>query len=202
MSEYIIRPIGIVKSKADKEVLKYSNKDIKLDFDVALNQGTDLKKSEIIINKEYLACLDGIEDFSHLVILFWTHKVPNNARQIKKVHPAGLKQMPIKGIFATRSPVRPNPICKTTVKLIERKGTTLVVEGLDAIDNTPVIDIKPHLPFYDSPLNVKLADWMYQLMQRLKELTSSVEVNESSNPYSSDIRLHPCISPDQQRSEQ
>ncbi|MFX1470429.1 MAG: tRNA (N6-threonylcarbamoyladenosine(37)-N6)-methyltransferase TrmO [Promethearchaeota archaeon] len=197
MSDYIIRPIGIVKSKADKEVLKYSNKDIKLDFDVALSQGTDLKKSEIIINKEYLDCLEGIEDFSHIIILFWTHKVPNNARQIKKVHPAGLKQMPIKGIFATRSPVRPNPICKTTVKLIERKGTTLVVEGLDAIDNTPVLDIKPHIPFYDSPLNVKLADWLYHLMHKLKELTSSLESNETSNPYSIDIRLHPCISPDQ-----
>ncbi|MFX1480194.1 MAG: tRNA (N6-threonylcarbamoyladenosine(37)-N6)-methyltransferase TrmO [Promethearchaeota archaeon] len=201
MSEYIIRPIGFVKSKADKEVLKYSNKDIKLDFDVAVSQGSDLKKSEIIINKEYVDCLDGIEDFSHLVILFWTHKVPNNARQIKKVHPAGLKQMPIKGIFATRSPVRPNPICKTTVKLIERKGATLVVEGLDAIDNTPVVDIKPHLPFYDSPLNVKLAEWMYQLMQKLNELTSSLESNESSNPYSTDIRLHPCLSPDQQNPE-
>jgi tRNA-Thr(GGU) m(6)t(6)A37 methyltransferase TsaA len=196
MSEYIIRPIGIVKSKADKEVLKYSNKDIKLDYDVALRQGTDLKKSEIIINEEYLDCLEGIEDFSHLIILFWTHKVPNNARQIKKVHPAGLKEMPIKGIFATRSPVRPNPICKTTVKLIERKGATLVVEGLDAIDNTPVIDIKPHLPFYDSPLNVKLADWMYHLMLKLKKLTSSSELNESANPYSVDIRLHPCIRPD------
>lgn len=202
MSDYIIRPIGIGKNKADKEVLKYSNKDIKLDFDVALRQGTDLKKSEIIINEEYLDCLDGIEDFSHIIVLFWTHKVPNNARQIKKLHPAGLKQMPIKGIFATRSPVRPNPICKTTVKLIERKGTTLVVEGLDAIDNTPVVDIKPHLPFYDSPLNVKLADWMYHLMQKLKELTSPLELKESSNPYSIDIRLHPCISPDQQRSEQ
>ena len=196
MSEYIIRPIGIVKSKADKEVLKYSNKDIKLDFDAALSQGTDLIKSEIIINEEYLDCLEGIEDFSHLIILFWTHKVPNNARQIKKVHPAGLKEMPIKGIFATRSPVRPNPICKTTVKLIERKGATLVVEGLDAIDNTPVIDIKPHLPFYDSPLNVKLADWMYHLMLKLKKLTSSSELNESANPYSVDIRLHPCIRPD------
>jgi tRNA-Thr(GGU) m(6)t(6)A37 methyltransferase TsaA len=202
MSEYIIRPIGIVKSEADKEVLKYSNKDIKLDFDVALNQGTDLKKSEITINEEYVDCLDGIEDFSHIIVLFWTNKVPNNARQVKKVHPAGLKQMPIKGIFATRSPVRPNPICKTTVKLIERKGATLVVEGLDAIDNTPVVDIKPHLPFYDSPLNVKLADWMYQLMRKLKELTSSLESNESSNPYSIDIRLHPCISPDQQINEQ
>ncbi|MEJ2295988.1 MAG: TrmO family methyltransferase, partial [Candidatus Lokiarchaeota archaeon] len=78
-----------------------------------------------------------------------------------------LKEMPLKGIFATRSPVRPNPICKTTVKLIERRGATLVVEGLDAIDNTPVVDIKPHIPFYDSPLNVKLADWMYHLMQTL-----------------------------------
>jgi tRNA-Thr(GGU) m(6)t(6)A37 methyltransferase TsaA len=202
MSEYTIRPIGIVKNKADKEVLKYSNKDIKLDFDVALRQGTDLKKSEIIIYEEYLDCLEGIEDFSHLIIFFWTHKVPNNARQIKKVHPAGLKEMPIKGIFATRSPIRPNPICKTTVKLVERKGATLVVEGLDAIDSTPVVDIKPHIPFYDSPLNVKLADWMYRLMQKLKKLTSSSEVDEFSNPYSVDIRLHPCISPDQQRNEQ
>ncbi|MFX1498044.1 MAG: tRNA (N6-threonylcarbamoyladenosine(37)-N6)-methyltransferase TrmO [Promethearchaeota archaeon] len=201
MPDYTLRPIGFVKSKADKEVLKYSNKDIKLDFDVVLNQGSDLKKSEIIINKEYQDCLDGIEDFSHIIILFWTHKVPENARQIKKVHPAGLKQMPIKGIFATRSPVRPNLICKTTVKLIERKGTTLIVEGLDAIDNTPVIDIKPHIPFYDSPLNVKLANWMYQLMQNLKELTSSLEVGETPNPYSIDIRLHPCLSPDQQKSE-
>jgi len=202
MPDYIIKPIGIVKSKADKEVLKYSNKDIELDFDVALNQGSDLKKSVIIINKEYSDCLDGIEDFSHIIVLFWTHKVSDDARQIKKVHPAGLKQMPIKGIFATRSPVRPNPLCKTTVKLIERKGTTLLVEGLDAIDKTPVVDIKPHLPFYDSPLNVRLADWMYNLMQKLKELTKSSELNESSNPYSVDIRFHPCISPDQQRNEQ
>jgi len=202
MPDYIIKPIGIVKSKADKEVLKYSNKDIELDLDVALNQGSDLKKSVIIINKEYSDCLDGIEDFSHIIVLFWTHKVSDEARQIKKVHPAGLKQMPIKGIFATRSPVRPNPLCKTTVKLIERKGTTLLVEGLDAIDKTPVVDIKPHLPFYDSPLNVRLADWMYNLMQKLKELTKSSELNESSNPYSVDIRFHPCISPDQQRNEQ
>jgi tRNA-Thr(GGU) m(6)t(6)A37 methyltransferase TsaA len=202
MSEYIIKPIGIVKSKADREVLKYANKDIKLDYDAALSQGTDLKKSEIIINEEYVDCLDGIEDFSHIVVLFWTNKVPNKARQLKKVHPAGLKQMPLKGIFATRSPVRPNPVCKTTVKLIERNGATLLVEGLDAIDNTPVVDIKPHIPFYDSPLNVKLADWMFRLMQNLKELTSSLESNESPNPYSVDIRLHPCISPDQQKMEQ
>lgn len=200
MTELILKPIGIVQNKANKEVLRYSNKDIKLDLNVALTQGSDLINSKIIVKKEYIDCLDGIEDFSHLVILFWTHKVPDQARQIKKVHPAGLKKMPIKGIFATRSPVRPNPICKTTVKLIERKGDTLIVEGLDAIDNTPVLDIKPHIPFYDSPLNIKLADWMYKLMEELKNLTSNSDLEEKKNPYSINIRSHPCLSPDQKNS--
>ena len=93
MTELIIRPIGIVKNRAKKEVLKYSNKDLKLDIDAALNQGSDLIRSKIIINEEYKDCLDGIEDFSHIIIFFWTHKVPDNARQLKKVHPAGLKSV-------------------------------------------------------------------------------------------------------------
>lgn len=197
MSDLIVKPIGIVKNKANKEVLKYSNKDLKLDLDTVLNQGSDLIKSKIIIKEEYIECLDGIEDFSHIIVFFWTNKVPDSARQIKKVHPAGLRKMPIKGIFATRSPVRPNPICQTTVKLIERKDDTLIVTGLDAIDNTPLIDIKPHIPFYDSPVNVKLADWLYNLMDELKKLTQNSDLDESLNPYSINIRSHPCINPKQ-----
>lgn len=199
MTEYIIKPVGIVKNIAEKEVLKYSNNDIKLDFNAAVKQGKDLMKSQIIINKEYVECLEGINDFSHIVVVFWTHKVPNKARQIKKVHPAGLKDITMKGIFATRSPVRPNPICKTTVKLLERKGATLIVEGLDAINNTPVIDIKPHLPFYDSPLNVRLAGWMYELMERLRELTENSNPQDSNNPYSTDIATHPCLNRNYQK---
>jgi len=195
MSELVIKPVGIVKNNTKNEVLKYSKKDISLNLNSAINQGSDLINSQIIIKEEFLDCLDGIDDFSHLNILFWTHKVPENARYLKKVHPAGLKKMPIKGIFATRSPVRPNPICKTTVKLIERKGNTLLVEGLDAIDNTPVIDIKPHLPFYDSPIDVEIADWMYELMKNLKHLTKNSNKNPRSNPYSYDIRSHPCLKP-------
>lgn len=197
MSELVIKPIGIVKNEAKREVLKYSKKDLALDLDSAVNQGSDLINSQIIVKEEYLECLDGIDDFSHIVIFFWTNKVPEKARQLKKVHPAGLKKMPIKGIFATRSPVRPNPICKTTVKLIERKDNILTVEGLDAIDDTPVIDIKPHLPFYDSPVNVQLADWMYELMNELKSLTESSNKDPKSNPYSFDIRSHPCLKPEQ-----
>ena len=197
MSELVIKPIGIVKNEAKREVLKYSKKDLALDLDSAVNQGSDLINSQIIVKEEYLECLDGIDDFSHIVIFFWTNKVPEKARQLKKVHPAGLKKMPIKGIFATRSPVRPNPICKTTVKLIERKDNILTVEGLDAIDDTPVIDIKPHLPFYDSPVNVQLADWMYELMKELKSLTESSNNDQRPNPYSFDIRSHPCLKPEQ-----
>lgn len=193
MSDLVVKSIGIVKNKANKEVLKYSKKDIKLDLDTALTQGSDLIKSKIIIKEEYIDCLDGIEDFSHILVFFWTNKVPEKARQLKKVHPAGLRKMPLKGIFATRSPVRPNPIGITTVKLIERKANTLIVEGLDAIDNTPVIDIKPHIPFYDSPVNVKLADWLYKVMDELKKLTKNSDLDDSSNPYSIDIRSHPCL---------
>ena len=155
MSGYLLKPVGIVKNTINEEILKYSNGDLKLDLQSAIAQQGDLNASEIIINEEFADCLDGIEDFSHLVVLFWTHKNPEEARQIKKIHPAGMKKMPVKGIFATRSPVRPNPICLTTVKLLKRKGNLLIVERFDAIDNTPIIDIKPHLPFYESPLEVK-----------------------------------------------
>ena len=193
MKELIIRPIGIVKNKNQFVMLKYANKNIELDQNIVTTQDSRLKESEIIIDEEYIECLDGIEDFSHLMILFWTHETPEKARKIKKVNPAGMKKIPLKGIFATRSPVRPNPIGIISVKLIERKGNVLIVEGLDAINNTPVIDIKPHLPSYDSPLNVKIADWMYLIMDEFKEI--------SPNYYSADMRSHPCISAEQKNAK-
>ncbi|MGV9171531.1 MAG: tRNA (N6-threonylcarbamoyladenosine(37)-N6)-methyltransferase TrmO [Promethearchaeia archaeon] len=198
--EFNIKPIGIVKNKKNSEILKYSKKDIKLDHKIIREQGNELKPSKIIINDEYVECLDGIEDFSHLVILYWTHKTPEKARKIKKVHPAGMEKMPIKGILATRSPVRPNPIALISVKLIERKDNVLIVEGLDAINNSPIIDIKPHLPSYDSPLNVKLADWMYSIMDEFKKLNERLGNDESAHS-NHDMRAHPCISHEQKQSE-
>lgn len=196
MKDLIIRPIGIVKNKNKKEILKYTKNDIELDHKIIREQARDQKTSEIVIKEDYVECLDGIEDFSHLVIIYWTHKTPEKARKIKKVHPAGMEKMPIKGIFATRSPVRPNPIALISVKLIERKDNSLIVEGLDAINNTPIIDIKPHLPSYDSPLNVKLADWMYALTNEFKKLNERLG-NDDTSHSNRDMRTHPCISPEQ-----
>jgi tRNA-Thr(GGU) m(6)t(6)A37 methyltransferase TsaA len=175
MKELNIRPIGVVRNKMNTETLKYSKEDIELDFTLIKERGNALSPSEIIIYDEYLECLDGIEDFSHLVIIYWTHKIPEKARELKKVHPMGMKKMPIKGIFATRSPVRPNPIGLIVVKLLERKNNILFVEDLDAINNTPIIDIKPHLPLYDSPSNVKLANWMYSLTNEYKDRINNPE---------------------------
>jgi tRNA-Thr(GGU) m(6)t(6)A37 methyltransferase TsaA len=64
------------------------------------------------------------------------------------------------GVFSTRSPHRPNPIGKSTVRLLERRGNILKVQGLDAIDGSPVIDIKPYIPGYDSPKDTKAPSWM------------------------------------------
>jgi tRNA-Thr(GGU) m(6)t(6)A37 methyltransferase TsaA len=193
MPNYVVTPVGYVKNQNEENILKYSNNDIELSKKIARKQREHDASSHIFVRDEFIDCLDGIEDFSHLIILFWTHKTPEKARQIKKVHPAGMKNMPIKGIFATRSPVRPNPICNTTVKLVERKGNVLVVEGLDAIDGSPIIDIKPHLPSYDSPLNVKLADWMYVLMEEFKKMAEKdSEIKSHRN-----MRSHPYINPKQ-----
>jgi len=198
MKEFNIRPIGIVKNEVDIEILRYANKDIELDHKRIKSTGHEFNTSEIVIYDEYLECLDGIEDFSHLMIIYWTHKTPDHSRNIKKVHPAGLKSMPIKGIFATRSPVRPNPIALSSARLLERKDNTIIVEGLDAINESPVIDIKPHLPSYDSPLNVKIADWMYAIAEQFKELHENGKDNkESSESPQFDMRSHPCICDDQ-----
>ena len=65
------------------------------------------------------------------------------------VHPRGDPSSHLTGVFATRSPSRPNPLAVYTVDLLERRGTTLVVAGIDAVDGTPVVDVRPHVPRLD-----------------------------------------------------
>ena len=79
---------------------------------------------------------------------------------MKKVHPKGNEKLPLVGVLASRSPARPNPIGITTVKLLGRDRNVLKVQGLDAVDGTPVLDIKPHIPRYDSPTQATTPDWI------------------------------------------
>jgi tRNA-Thr(GGU) m(6)t(6)A37 methyltransferase TsaA len=116
--------------------------------------------SEITINRELTEALDGLEDFSHIIVLYWMHQLPPGRRLALKVHPMGNQELPLTGRFATRSPSRPNPVGQATVELLERRGNVLRVKGLDAINGTPVIDIKPYIPGYDSAPKAKAPKWM------------------------------------------
>jgi tRNA-Thr(GGU) m(6)t(6)A37 methyltransferase TsaA len=98
---------------------------------------------QIHIHGKYSEGLKGVENCEHLWILFWMHKLSEKDREKLQAHPMGDVTKEKRGVFALRSPMRPNPIGLTRVRLIERKGNVLIVEGLDAFDESPVIDIKP-----------------------------------------------------------
>ena len=108
--------------------------------------------SDIYVNEELAEALDGIEAFAYIIIIYWLHlSDPDNVPL--KVHPRGNPERPLRGVFATRSPNRPNRIGITTVKLLKHEGNRLTVTGLDAIDGTPVLDIKPYMPAHDDTGN-------------------------------------------------
>ena len=115
--------------------------------------------SEIVIDSRWSEALDNIDEFSHIIVLYWMHQLKTKQVPIK-VRPMGTQGLELKGVLATRSPNRPNPIGKTTVRLLQRQGNVLKVRGLDAIDGSPVIDIKPYIPGYDSTARAKVPPWV------------------------------------------
>ncbi|MGA7677696.1 MAG: tRNA (N6-threonylcarbamoyladenosine(37)-N6)-methyltransferase TrmO [Dehalococcoidia bacterium] len=116
--------------------------------------------SEIIIEENLKEALSRIDEFSHIIVIYWMHKLPPSQRSIIKVHPQANQNLPLVGVFASRSPARPNPIGVTTVKLLERRDNVLKVTGLDAINGTPVLDIKPYIPGDDSSTEAKTPGWL------------------------------------------
>jgi tRNA-Thr(GGU) m(6)t(6)A37 methyltransferase TsaA len=110
--------------------------------------------------------LDGVEEFSHVEIVYYFHQVPAGSVQTGARHPRGNPQWPKVGIFAQRGKDRPNRIGVTTASLLGREGRTLTVVGLDAIDGTPVIDIKPVMREFLPGGVVRQPTWVGELMQR------------------------------------
>ena len=132
--EVVLSPIGIIhtsiESKEDAPV-----------------QGAFCPKTkgELEIFPQYHDGLKDIELFSHIILLYHFHQ----AGEVEMVRQTFLDDTP-HGVFASRHPCRPNGIGITTVKLAGRDGNTLYVEGIDVLDGTPLIDIKPYVPRFDS----------------------------------------------------
>ncbi len=100
----------------------------------------------------FAEALDDVEGFSHLHLIYWLHRAGEIASSV--AGPSPLKVVPYlddvpRGVFATRTPVRPNPIGLSLVRLVERHGNVLVVEDLDVLDGTPLLDIKPYVEKFD-----------------------------------------------------
>jgi len=100
--------------------------------------------SEIVIDELYLSGLEDIEKKSHLIILSWFDRADRTLLRATPPH-----EKIEHGVFATRSPNRPNPVAFSVVDLLGRDGNVLRVRGLDALDGTPVVDIKPYSPDID-----------------------------------------------------
>ena len=109
--------------------------------------------------------LDGIDQFSHLEIIYYFHKVKPEKIVLDSRHPRNNKDWPKCGIFAQRGKNRPNCIGVTIVRLIQRKGKTITVLGLDAIDESPVLDIKPVMKEFLPREDVIQPSWSSELMK-------------------------------------
>jgi len=121
--------------------------------------GTWQARSEIVIDEDLSKATEGLGDFSHIVVLYWLHR-SHRSRLSLRVHPRGRQENPLVGLFATRSPNRPNPVGIMVVRLLECRRNVLVVEGLDAFDGTPVIDIKPYIPHSDCVKDARVPSWI------------------------------------------
>jgi len=146
----MFEPIGFVKSDVTGKV----------DY----NWGNIV--SGIVVNVELQSGLKGLETFSHVIIIYHLHE----AKFIKEKHlikrPQERKDMPEVGIFAQRAKDRPNEIGIASVKLLSVNKNVVTVQGLDAINETPVFDIKPYYPQYDLKENATTPVWVNMLMEK------------------------------------
>lgn len=166
--EICIKPVGIVKNDllapplvVGADGLQHNQACTSAMRDMT---ETDVRISEIILDEEFSELLEGVEEYSHIMILYWGHEVTDSGRAMKITHPAGLTNYPKQGVYATYSPARPNPVLMTVVKLMKKEEKRLYVSGLDAINNSPVLDIKPYVPVLFPQEGVIIPDWMKKIM--------------------------------------
>jgi len=141
----LLKPIGYVRTKAVGDQVRDKR-----------------QISKIVINEKLAEALTGIEDFSHLFVIFWMHEISGEERKTLVVHPRGRDDTPLVGIFATRTSFRPNAIGLTLVEFVQIDGNVLTVRGLDAFDKTPVLDVKP-FDYRDTQVNARVPEWWMRL---------------------------------------
>jgi len=149
MNSINFKPIGFIISrfKNPKELISLCEKGLKAKT-----------ISKIMIKKRYEKGLIGLNKFSHIFIIYFLDKI-NKAELFTYPGPLTIKKLPKVGVFASRSQYRPNPIALRLVRLLKVENNILTVKGLDGINKSPVLDIKPYVPGFDRPGKTKSAYW-------------------------------------------
>jgi len=148
-----LRPIGVVRNGVKEPT----------------PAGWESVVSRIVVHPALEDALLGLGTYSHIMVLFWPHRVADEVRGSKhRLHPMDDPANPLQGVLATRSQIRFNPICVTAVPLLGLKGNVLRVRGLDAIDGTPVLDLKPYVPHFDSVPEARVPGWVRERARRLR----------------------------------
>ena len=148
MEKIVLEPIGVVKNSVENK------KDV--------SWGEDI--STIVLNEEYCTGFKGLEDFSHVIVLYHLDKANYDSQKHLQRRPQNRDDMPLVGIFSQRGKDRPNRIGMTSVEIVSVSERELTLKGLDAIDGTPVLDIKPYYPVYDKK-EATVPEWVDRLME-------------------------------------
>jgi tRNA (adenine37-N6)-methyltransferase len=109
-------------------------------------------ESTLVLDEKYTGALDGLDKYRYLLVIYHIDRSPGYR---ERVHPMGDQSIPERGVLATRSPCHPNPIGITVAEILSVQGNRIRVTGLDALNGTPILDIKPYEEHFDSPAGIK-----------------------------------------------
>ncbi len=143
VEEMRLIPIGYVRTELNEGQIKGNRSNVVSDLEIL---------------QEFSEGLRGIEDYSHLMVLFWMHGTPEEDLKKLLVHPWNETSLAPVGVFAIRRRARPNPIGLVVAELLERRGNILKVKGIDALNGTPIIDIKSY-DYADRPEKIRVPKW-------------------------------------------
>ncbi len=139
-----LRPIGVVRNSVREPRM----------------EGWQDLRSDIIVREDLEGALDGLEEYSHLLVIFYIHRIPEEEKGKIHIYPRGDPRYPLQGVYATRTQLRPNPVGATVVSLLRRRKNILRVRGLDAINGTPILDLKPYVPHWDAIVDARVPEWI------------------------------------------
>ena len=149
MNEIMMQPVGYVSSPVTEKV----------------DENWGKIRAEIVLEPRFSGAFLGLEGFSHALIVTYLHEAKYQKEKHLRRRPRNLETMPLVGIFSQRVKDRPNPIGITAVEIVNVKGDVLEVTGLDAIHDTPVIDVKPYFPQFDKVDDATIPEWVDILLQ-------------------------------------